>query len=280
MEKFIKTYSDVPNGFVDDFFNIKGTDSGNKFNINLDIVSKWLTVQKVHLKRLLINNFEKDYDYVIEFIRLIHSNGKGSTRKENIFLTSDCFKELCMLSQTRKAREVRKYFLSVEKLLSRYHHYIETNLRSKIGLLENNQRPKYNIKSGVIYILNAKNMPVNEDYDLYKIGKAKDIDHRLGGYNTGKAYDIEPLFILEVNDINRVEVCIKNLVKQYKYRKGREIYQISLDLLKRACIQCNELLDSFDQSIKKIQPKDLDNRIQEIHEIDADGDLVIQIHKD
>lgn len=29
----------------------------------------------------------------------------------------------------------------------------------------------------------------------------------------------EPLFILEVNDVDRVEKCIKNLVKRYQYIK-------------------------------------------------------------
>ena len=187
MEQFLKTYSNVPNGFLEDFFFITRPHYRNEiFHIDFDTICKWIEIRKDSLKRLLVANFEENYDYTVESIQIMHNNRKGSTRKELILLTSDCFKELCMLSQTKKAKEVRKYFLSVEKLLSKYHHHIEDNLRSRIGLLEANQRPKYNISGGVIYILDAEKLAPGQK--LYKLGKAKNIDKRLSTYNTCLLY--------------------------------------------------------------------------------------------
>ena len=48
-------------------------------------------------------------------------------------LTPDCFKRLCLLSRTKKAEEVRTYFLELEKLIGNYKDYIINGL--KISLL-------------------------------------------------------------------------------------------------------------------------------------------------
>ena len=283
MEQFLKIYSDVPSGFIEDFFILNPTSNSTKFDstkftIEFDIVCKWLNTRKDHLKRLLVRNFEENYDYIIENRRIPHVNAKGSARSEYIQLTSDCFKELCMLSQTKKAKDVRKYFLAIERLLSKYHHHIENNLRSRIGLLESNQKPKYNISSGVIYILDAENQSIGQK--LYKLGKSENFDNRLGTYNTGKAHDTEPLFILEVNDIKKVEKCIENLVQQYRYRKGREIYQISLDLLKKACMKCEELVTSFEHTaLNLISDSELDRKLELMNDVDSKGNLVLQVEK-
>jgi hypothetical protein len=88
------------------------------------------------------------------------------------------------------------------------------------------------------------------------MGKTKNIDHRMANYNTGNANNLEPLFILEVDDIDRVEDCIKNLVKQYQYRQYKEVYQIDIDLLKRACIECDELINGFEKYAKKMKSEE------------------------
>ena len=45
-----------------------------------------------------------------------------------IMLTPDCFKELCMISQTDKAKGVRKYYIIVEGLLRDHFEEIINNL--------------------------------------------------------------------------------------------------------------------------------------------------------
>ena len=118
--------------------------------------------------------------------------------------------------------------------LKKYHDYIEKKLYRKIGLLEKNQKPKINIKGGVIYFFEAlNNIKLTElEEDLYKVGKTKNSKNRFKSYNSSNANDIEPLFILEVDDIDKVEKCIKNLLIDYQYRKYKEIYQMNMDALK------------------------------------------------
>jgi hypothetical protein len=74
-----------------------------------------------------------------------------------------------MVSRTKKAEEVRTYFIEIEKLMNKYKNYIIDALNKKVGILENNQKPIPNNKNGIIYVLKTDRDIVN----LYKLGKTK-----------------------------------------------------------------------------------------------------------
>lgn len=255
MDKFLAQFSTIPIEFVRDFYAITKEERETDIIIEFDVVCNWLNIRKDHLKKILIDNFEEHYDYTKK--RKKKSHAHGGTTYEKIKITPDCFKELCMISNSPKAKEVRKYFIELEKLIKRYYETIKEAMYKKIGYLETNQKPKYNIDSGVIYIILANN---TED-TLYKIGKTKDLDKRLDNYNIGNANNLEPLFIIPVNDITAVENCIKALCKQYQYRKYKEVYEIDLDLLKKAIVGCTELSNHicsfFDEKCIKDSSKKL-----------------------
>jgi len=242
MESFIKQFSKVPDNFISDFFIIaKEEYSDNEIIIDFEIVVKWLSVRKDSLKKILVDNFEENFDYTIEKKKKKQLNSRGATIYELILITPNCFKELCMISQTEKAKEVRKYFIEMEKIIKRYFETIKEEMYKKIGLLQINQKPKLNIKGGVIYILKA----LNSDITLYKLGKTKNLKNRLNTYNTGNANDIEPLFILPVNDIDSVESCVKKACKTHQYRKYKEVYEIDIDVLKDVMLECNDFVNKM-----------------------------------
>jgi phage anti-repressor protein len=254
MEEFLKKYSSVPIGFIEDFFDIsKESYDDAECIIKFDVVVKWLDVRKDNLKAILIEHFEEKYDYTIEKVKIKNKNGNGANWVDLIHITPDCFKSLCMLSQTAKAKEVRKYFLSIEKLVIKYNKYIQETLEKKIGIIKKNQKPKIDIKSGVIYISEAQNN--DDDLIKYKIGKTINIKNRNNTYNSGNAHDIEPLFILEVDHIDQVEKCIKNLLKKYQYRKKKEIYEVNIDIIRHACAVCNEFTQGFTKYINNQKTK-------------------------
>ena len=266
MEKFLKKFSSVPNGFIEDFFNISKESYGdNELSINFDKVVAWLNVIKYNLKRLLIKNFVEDFDYVIHKAKK-YNNNRGSNYVDNILITPDCFKELCMLSQTSKAKEVRQYYISIEKIIRQYHKYIQEKLYRKINLLEINQKPKFNIDGGIIYFFKAlNNIKIDDaEEDLYKIGKTSNKKKRFNTYNSSNANDIEPLFIIEVDDIDSVENCIKNLIKEYQYRKNKEIFRIDVNTLKFVFSKCNSLVKGFKNYIDKNHPKIVDKNLKKM----------------
>jgi phage anti-repressor protein len=207
---------------------------------------------------LLIDKFEENFDYIIKSYRNKQSATERTSTYEEILITPNCMKELCMISQTAKAKEVRKYFIEMEKLVKRYFETIKEEMYKKIGLLEKNQKPKTNIKGGVIYILRALNM----DVTLYKLGKTDDLKNRLNTYNSGNANDIEPLFIIPVKDIDSVESCVKKASKRFQYRKRKEVYEMDIELLKIIMSDCNDFVIGMAKKITdKITKKDIKNKL-------------------
>jgi phage anti-repressor protein len=257
MEKFLKTYSTLPNDFIEDFYKIaKESYYDDSFAINFDTVCKWLDVRKDHLKRTLTQYFKEGTDYTIKVVQVKNSFGTGGNNVEEILLKPDTFKGLCMVSQTPKAKEVRQYYLTIEKLIRDYHVYIEEKLSKKITRLETNQKPKVNLKGGVVYFFKtADNVDIDdvdpEDVDkaFIKLGKSGNVKQRFKNYNSGNADDIEPLFILEVKDMQKTEGCIKNLIKDSQYRKRKEIYKINIDLLKQIFAHCNNSVNGYNDLV-------------------------------
>ncbi|KAK3277724.1 hypothetical protein CYMTET_14307 [Cymbomonas tetramitiformis] len=95
----------------------KSKNNASEFLIHLDKAATWIGfTQKVHAKRHLVANYEEGNDFTIRSpnehdIYLPHRNA------ENIYLTGDCFKAICMTANTARGKLVRQYYLSLEKRL-------------------------------------------------------------------------------------------------------------------------------------------------------------------
>ena len=233
-----------PKEFLSDFFNLGGNSYGDTYkNINFDDVVKWLDVQKNHLKRLLVANFKIMDDYT-ETKFLVKNKKRGANYVSKIMLTPDCFKELCMLSQSEKAKGVRKYYIIAEGLLRDHFEQIINDLNKELGLIKTNIKKPIEIIGGHIYILKAMN---TSQKNMFKLGNSDDMKKRLRVYNTGNANNIEPLFVMKVDDINMVEGCIKNLARKYQYKKNKEVYNIDFEFLKRLCVKCKNFIKQLEK---------------------------------
>lgn len=252
MEEFLNKFSTLPRGFIKDFYSIaKEEYREDELIIDFDVVCKWLKVLKENLKKVLEKNFEEKYDY--EQKRLTKKTKNGGTYYDKIMITPNCFKELCMISQTAKAKEVRKYFIEMERLVKRYHEMIQQEVYDELGMIKKNQKPKVCPHDGILYIIKANNTTDT----LYKIGKTSNLCNRLKTYNSDKANDIEPLFIIPVKDIDSAEKCVKSLTKQFQYRKYKEVYEIDIEVLKELMEKCTDLANSMKKYYEqnKVQTK-------------------------
>jgi phage anti-repressor protein len=258
MEEFILQRSTISKKFLRDFFNITGKKyNDNVISIKFDTIVKWLEVQKNHLKRLLVKNFKKDIDYTEEKIKVLNKGNHGSNYVSNILVTPDCFKDICMISMTEKAKDVRVYYKTVEKLLIDYYQDIQYNLQKELGLVKNNQKPKNAPKGGHVYILQAQN---TTQKDMFKVGNSEDMKRRFRTYNSGNANDINPLFVMRVQDIDGVEKCIKNVAKEYQYRKNKEVFQIDFRMLQSMYTNCKDFMERSNEMYTK-DPKDFKHKL-------------------
>jgi len=247
LKDFLKKYSTLNNDFINDFYTIYDFNEhdNNDFIINIDVVAKWLGSKKGTIKDTLNNTYNQNIDYKISKEK---SNSKISkSNKEIILLTPDCFKRLCLLSKTKKGEEVRTYFIELEKLINNYKNYIIDGLKSTIKVLENNQKPiPQNIK-GVVYILKSP-----KDIDgIYRFGKTKDFANRLANYNSANSDKMKVLFIFETKNTQQIEDCVISQIKQFRYKKRKDFYQINIDIIKQLINSCNQLTLKFKQKICK-----------------------------
>jgi phage anti-repressor protein len=245
MEALIRKYSSIPPKFIDDFYSIaKESYIDTKPIIKFEIVYKWLETDKYALKQILIANFTENIDYTLEKIKVKNKN-RGSNYVDHILITPDCFKEICMISFTKKAKEVRLFYLELEKFVKKYNEDFKEALKNNVETLRENQKPKIDIKGGVIYIIEALNTEDNilETVNKFKIGKTKNIKKRLNTYNSGNANNINPIFVTETDDIDSVEKCVKLVCIHAQYRNNKEIYEIELEKLKNIIENCSNMIN-------------------------------------
>ena len=251
LQQFLKKYSNINNDFIDDFYDIykppNNSDNINSdFIINLELISKWLNTKKTKLKETLERTYVKNIDYIVNKNKN-NISGSGGHNKVNVLLTPDCFKRLCLLSRTQKAEEVRTYFLELEKLIDNYKNYIIEALQSTINLLENNTKEVSQKIKGTVYVLRS-----SKDIDgIYRFGQTENFKKRLTNYNSANSDKMEVLYIFETKDSKKIQDCVIVQIKELRYRKRKDFYEINLNLLKKIINECSEFTLKYKKSISR-----------------------------
>ena len=161
MRTFLKVYSPVPNSFIDDLFDMYDEETlQTDFVLDLGRVADWLESRKDSLLRTIYNSYTRGVDYTVTKPpkRKLH----GGNNEDIVLITPDCFKRLCMRSRTKKAEDVRTYFIHLEALIMKYREQMMEGIRDEVQRLElrPNGRKKGAYKpltgsAGYIYVLRA-----------------------------------------------------------------------------------------------------------------------------
>ena len=124
-------------------------DDCKDFVVNLDDVYGWLDfAQKRTAVAILNNNFSINVDYICDSLvdkgkrvkqmdvissqRIVKHGGQN---KQTFMMTIDCFKGVCLLANTSKAKDVRGYYIKMEAVL---HKYTKICMDKKNALMLNN----------------------------------------------------------------------------------------------------------------------------------------------
>lgn len=233
---FIKRHvRSVDPAFVDDFFGRHDLyTSPHSFSIDLAVTAKWLRTTKGNLKKTLLRSYVADKHYQITK----PFKGRRQGKIEVIMITPDCFKELCLASHTEKGREVREYYVRAEASFIEHRNDIVHAKDERIAELELNQRPRPRrpTKKGIIYITRA-----HPKLKLFKIGKTVHEYDRMASHNRAHADDVMlPIVTYETDHVDQVEACMKLLLRGRQYRKGKEVYEITLPKLKELTETCGK----------------------------------------
>jgi phage anti-repressor protein len=187
--------------------------------------------RKDNCKTKLNKNFILNTDFNVQNLAPENSGARNlkamqaGKNKENIMLTVDCFKSMCMLANSEIGKQVKNYYLDLEKIFKEYilrdiqsmQKTIETvvneNLKIKstyshLAELNDKLRMKRNYhkfkKGNCLYIITDR----WREKDYLKIGYTDNINTRLQTYRTSMP-DVKIEFLLYLTENKVLEKCLK-----------------------------------------------------------------------
>ena len=235
----------------------------------IDLENVWKLIgfsHKKNAKRTLENNFIKDEDYKISLLpREQRFHTKGGENNEIIMLNVDTFKNMCMITKTEKAKEIRAYYVKLENIFNKLikeemeenkkqleekdKKLEESEYNRKLLEQENNEKQhtlekltrktnKYELGDSV-YIFHST---TEDTKDVYKIGKTKNLNVRERAHKTASFKGV--LLQVKCVDATLLERCIHFLLDKYRIVSNREWFDVSLTTMKNAIYYAKLVLET------------------------------------
>jgi flagellum-specific peptidoglycan hydrolase FlgJ len=309
--------------FANSFYMYLKYNPDTEFVIDLDNVWKWIGYsRKGKCKELLVKKFRENEHYVVTKTaspagEAVFKNN-GGQNKEKILLTSNCFKKLCLKSDTDKADQIHDYYLKLERITQGYiNKNKEENDLKKINEaaekardLENERHLIENSKgvSGVYWM-------IDKSLKLCKFGSSNDIAFRIGQHKNAnfdnfildntmsclKYRDLENkiksyrntkfrthIEIIAYTDYSQIEHMYKVISKENKlltYDESNELEKIKLESKKEDTLQMQHSNENLrlQLELKKLELSDRNENIvkiaEPVREIQQDNGVVSKISK-
>jgi MSV199 domain len=194
--------------------------------------SNEIEYEEIDHKDVLIEHFPE----IQEEIDQMRSVDKP--RKRWLIMDSDNFKEAIMSLTTKRSKEIRKYYLQLEKLVQLYgaytHQFKENQLKVQLqekedhilllkDLLIDDQKRE---KTQVIYIATSCNYARQNRFKPGGVESADKLASRFSTYNSRSAAGDEWYYsdTFLVADYRQIENRLKDLLGRFRDKKGKEIY--------------------------------------------------------
>jgi phage anti-repressor protein len=277
--------SDEQQLFVDNF-HIYLNFPDEAFIVDLDKVYEWLGYsKKFTATRKLIDCFEENIDYIVQNTVHSHTNGGSGLNKCTYLMTVDAFKEFCSTAGTDRGKQIRKYYIKLEKCLN---HFLKYQLQIKDDQLQIKDEQlqikdeqlqikdeQLQIKDEQLQQLNSSDNKTVKDplppyepllreqsiylgkqlsdllRDLFKLGETADWDKRKKPYATGSSMGFEKVFEYKTNNSKVLETALKHCLHKFKFgnpkptKGGNEWYNSSLEHLKIIILSIGTCLDTI-----------------------------------
>lgn len=225
-------------------------------------------------KRLNASEFKESYGTTYGAIEL-PSDFNGHNRTRHLLVSPDCFKESLMMLRTERATQIRKYYITLEKVYKAYMRTLnETNeqklqalqsqfdcIKDKIVSIQERKLDEY------IYIATSRNYI---KHSIFKVGRTCTPEKRISGYRTGRCNDdkFEYVYLMRCSDGRATEQAIFSHLDSFRYEVNRELIQAPFDFLR-------ETLDRFSEFEESMVER-YNRSLQEMHTKESSIDLKLE----
>ena len=178
----------------------------------------------------------KNYPDIVQDSKTLNPNALN--RKLWIIMDSDDFKEMVMCLQTKKAHLIRKYYLSLEKLVKMYseytHHFQMVQVKEQLQEAEERALNFQQLaisdihleQNQVIYIATSPNYARQNRFKVGGVKARRCLKGRLGVYNTrsaqGDFFYYSDIFM--VFEYRQIEERLKSLLRRFRDKDPKEMY--------------------------------------------------------
>ena len=205
----------------------------------------------------ILNNDEFDINEFYagqEAVRNYGEDNRGLHNKQYITMSPDCFKELCMHVGTKKSKEIKKYYIELEKVFKFYleyqNEYQKLQLENKNNELENNKKELEEVKEKFVdlshkifqykelkentylYVATNKTLSLQNNY---KVGVTKNLNLRIINFNNSHNINDKFYYVYtkKIHNAYIVEYMIKHILKEFKNSDKNEIYILDYKYLEK-----------------------------------------------
>ena len=122
LKDFLKKYTAISNKFINNYYKFYEVCENNIYGISVNDVVKYsnLNNRKKFIERLK-EKYVVNEDFIIK--RIKQKSQKG-IQEAFYYISFDCFEKICMSSKSKKANEVRDYFITLRKFIEYYKQHI------------------------------------------------------------------------------------------------------------------------------------------------------------
>jgi hypothetical protein len=190
--------------------------------------------------------------------------------KKWLIMEPDNFKEAIMSLTTKRSKEIRKYYLQLEKLIQLYgaytHQFKDRQLKAKDDEIQANMDhilllkdllidDQKREKTQVIYIATSRNYARQNRFKPGGVESIEKLPSRFSTYNSRSAAGDEWYYsdTFLVADYRQIESRLKDLLGRFRDKKGKEIYILHYSNM-RYIVEylCNHYNDEVDDVNAKL----------------------------
>lgn len=278
--------------FVASFYVYNKYDTENDYVIELDKIWKWLGYNRVEeCKRCLVKKFQENKHYKITKLAPQVSGASlqyGGQNKENVLMTIDCFKKLCIKSGTTKADEIHNYYIKMEKIIielakdesSQLRNQLQLKNKEILTIKEKTLVGAYDEKPTVYIILVEEN--------IVKFGFSNHLENRLSthkreiGSHVSLNYVVESLYNREIETMIKQKLYNKIISKEYSGKLQTELLHLdneyTIENFYNDVISYKESLSNSLSLVKLLEENE--RLIKENEELKGKGKVITKVVKE
>lgn len=223
--------------FVMDF--IYAIHQSKNFEISIRDTAKWLKVHEWAIKKTVQRSYKKNIDYIID---RQETNGRP---RYDMYLTIDCFKEVCMRSNSKRGELVRKYFIMIENA---YRDYLSGAIRNRrrsdnVDYNDKGYHDDNYPKGNCVYVIRISYNGLMS----YRIGMTNNLKRRLGEHQRTFNGVIQLILYQYYEHNEFLETCLHRFLHKGRKRNDNnnliEIFESDVPIITKlltACINFSE----------------------------------------